>query len=685
MRELRVGIDAQEKRDWGSCRTQRVLLRNAVAEFGASAFSVRVGDFWCPNRDYGHEGLTANTGGENWKYVDAICFSLLKDGRAIELTPEKVVASPLNADYHYAFDGGTLVASYYLMDAAAEPTTLSVVYGISGPAAKGRGWRLKVMPLVDIRFMNGQSAPVEHAIALEPKGIRVSRQGKSVAVRCQNAVGAPVGSGRAMEWFYKLGSGERTETAGGTQFIAERRSVIESGVIECEFKRGTAEVLVCCESGKKSRGWEGRKCDFKNSVAKYLLFKKQLEPLRGAAAGQWGQEKAVALEARAYCLANKFAWKAGGGEVLDAGAFWFRQGWLRDAAFALAADAKFFNSTRKRWATQLLSGILNSAVDGVVPSTMGGSPCVDATLLAAIAGFKTGERKPVLAAGELLRQFAKNSSKHGIFVCENGLLSCPPSYGWRDSRLYRRHGDWRLQVPGTLPVEWADAAINNGRNEGHCQELLDSPAYLLDANALWAAAIEAAHAAGVGDGLPHPLDVLQSIRAKFFSNDFLSHIASEEFGPAGIENSSAIQAMALLPHVFSEEEKKRALQTAEEKLFVKRKGKLFGLLSLNSRERVFYGDGQYHGAVAWPRESYYLAKFLLDAGEWQLAGELLEAQLEHQMQEGTVFYSSELFALPEGRNPSAEEETSSDPVPVKNPAQMWSGWVEPYYDFLGVQ
>jgi hypothetical protein len=680
MKETEAEIDIREKRDWSYGRNTRVLLRNAVAEFGASAFSVRLGDYWCPNRDYGHEGLCANEDGENWKYADAIAFCLLKEGHALELAPQKVVASPLKADYHYEFDGGSLVVSYYLLEKSSEPT-LSVAFSVTG----GRGLCLRLKPIADIRSMNADSAPLETAVTAEANGLRISRAGRSMAVRSLNTCAEPVATPQVIEWSYKLGSGERTQTANGTEFIGEKRQVVVAGMMECEFKRGAVEVLVSCDGAKKNAGWPGRKDDYKNEVAKYLLFKKQVRNLREAASQEWGAAKAMQLEARAYCLANKFAWKVGGKNALDAGAFWFRNAWLRDAAFALAADAKFFNLTEKRWATQLISEIFSQATDGVVPSMAGGNACVDATPLAALAAFGAGNEKLARTAGKMLTQFAQNSHEHGIFVCENGLLSCPPSYSWRDSRPWGQHAGLRVQVPTALPSEWVEPILSKARDAVHGQELLDAPVYLLDANALWAAAIEAAEAAGVAEGLPHPLDVLQSIKENFRSDGFLSHIASEEFGPAGIENSSCIQAMALLPHVFSEEDKKRALAVAEEKLFVKRQGKLFGLLSINSDERVFYGDGQYHGAVVWPRESYYLAKFLLEMGETKLAGELLEAQLEHQTQEGTMFYNAELFALPEGRNLFPEEETASDPVPVKNPAQMWSGWMAPYYDYLAVK
>jgi hypothetical protein len=54
--------------------------------------------------------------------------------------------------------------------------------------------------------------------------------------------------------------------------------------------------------------------------------------------------------------------------------------------------------------------------------------------------------------------------------------------------------------------------------------------------------------------------------------------------------------------------------------------------------------------------------------------------LDHQQNESAVMYNSELFSLAIGKNPAGIE--SENPLPVKNPIQLWSQWVQPYIDYL---
>jgi hypothetical protein len=60
---------------------------------------------------------------------------------------------------------------------------------------------------------------------------------------------------------------------------------------------------------------------------------------------------------------------------------------------------------------------------------------------------------------------------------------------------------------------------------------------------------------------------------------------------------------------------------------------------------------------------------------------LLVSNLDHMVCEGVIGYCGELFSLPVGRNPSPSAE-SENPVPVKNPAQYWSHWCDPFLEHL---
>jgi glycogen debranching enzyme len=105
----------------------------------------------------------------------------------------------------------------------------------------------------------------------------------------------------------------------------------------------------------------------------------------------------------------------------------------------------------------------------------------------------------------------------------------------------------------------------------------------------------------------------------------------------------------------------------------------FGIL-LRDIERVPYlADKEYHGATIWPRDTPYLLELMEGMGKDVLG--LLVSNLDHMVSEGAIGYCSELFSLPVGENPNPCPE-SQNPVPVKNPAQYWSHWCDPYLDHL---
>ena len=104
-------------------------------------------------------------------------------------------------------------------------------------------------------------------------------------------------------------------------------------------------------------------------------------------------------------------------------------------------------------------------------------------------------------------------------------------------------------------------------------------------------------------------------------------------------------------------------------LLVEKNGVPFGILVKKSPKRIYYGDEEYHEAVVWPRDTPYLIRLLRHGGEVdkEAVEGLLRSNLDHQMNEGFVFYNGELFSPDNG-----------EMVPVKNPVQFWSQWVDPF-------
>jgi glycogen debranching enzyme len=121
--------------------------------------------------------------------------------------------------------------------------------------------------------------------------------------------------------------------------------------------------------------------------------------------------------------------------------------------------------------------------------------------------------------------------------------------------------------------------------------------------------------------------------------------------------------------IFSTQERDQFIERIKANLLVERNGLPFGILVKRSPKRTYYGDEEYHEAVVWPRDTPYLIRLLRQQGarESVTVQGLLQSNLAHQMEEGFVFYHSELFSPDNGAM-----------TPVKNPVQFWSQWVDPF-------
>ncbi len=151
--------------------------------------------------------------------------------------------------------------------------------------------------------------------------------------------------------------------------------------------------------------------------------------------------------------------------------------------------------------------------------------------------------------------------------------------------------------------------------------------------------------------------------------NILYNIVTMEGEKDKTSGSPAVVAFSLLlgENIFSQHESKKFIKGVKENLLVEKFGLPFGILAKKSPKRIYYGDEEYHEAVVWPRDTPYLIRILRHVGEKETVEELLRSNLEHQMNEGFVFYNSELFSPDKG-----------EMVPVKNPVQFWSQWVDPY-------
>lgn len=262
----------------------------------------------------------------------------------------------------------------------------------------------------------------------------------------------------------------------------------------------------------------------------------------------------------------------------------------------------------------------------------------------------------------------------GARLNDDCLLLCPPASSWLDTRLQLEG----LAVPARLPEDYVRKVLAEERStEGRKARLEKGMFLLAEVNAWWLILLREAWA-GLGDGgggaklrqrVGDMLGRAERAYKRTFHRPEEGTIAHTVCGSGERCEASAVglESAALLPALFTDAEVKKMLDVARKRLLVRRRGKAFGLLLRDLPERVFYDDRQYHGATVWPRETPYFISLLERAGEHKAVEELLLSNLEHQQEECCVFYCSELFS-PEG----------DLPVPVKNPAQLWSSWVQPY-------
>ncbi len=689
VKQVCVEKASAENPDWGYARNCRALLRNPIAEFSQSTFSAQIGEFISPNRDYSYEGFSALTDGENWKFLDSLAFSL-KDGKgvALRLIPKTVKIYPWKATYHYSFGdlGAELAVEYYLFR-NSKAATLEVSFFLRG--CKADDARLIVEPFADIRHMYSSSYPDAHAANTLPNGITIQREGRFLHIISKNVHAINLNQ-RKQEWCYKLGTGSREMREGAMRFSQDCRHLYSPGTLELSFYRNYASLQIFCSSQKKFKpSLELRYHDEKAFVSKLTRLQKPYS-LHLKHAEHWGKEYRVALQGRLFKLMESFNFESPSLEGPDAGAFWFRNIWFRDAFQGVSDNFEIYFRNEKAYLKSLLLQALKLQEAGLIPNKLPelndekpDYSSADATLLCFICCLeylrRTNDKTLIKAFRDAVKAFLQSLSSGSIRM-ENYLLKAPAHFSWIDSKYAARTFGKDASVPTRIPPAWLDRLILSCKDYDELSSKLGSPAYyFVELNALWIRFLRDFYAIFPSREF-EALESNASINFKsFFFTEGVFELVDDTFQKSETLSSVSLYSASLLPELFSDEEIANLVNKFEPCL-VYRNRKLFGVLTRNLQNHVYWNDADYHGAVVWPRESVPLFR-LLHRLKDPRAQEILESNLDHQMEEGAIFFNQELFALPEGINPSPSP-TSYSPVPVKNPAQFWSQWVQPYFDFL---
>jgi hypothetical protein len=649
---MRLG--AAEDPDWGYARNRSIVLKSQLAEFSASSFSTQIGigglPFYGGNRDYPWQGLIVGPlRGKLYKALDGVYYSTGRGLRArgIQLQGSSWV-------YEYEEEGG-------------EPFRVSVsLASEKGVAAlKISGDRpCGFAPMLDLTATD-MWPPGEHS--WEVDGSRALATGSNVPFQVRfNGFDEVRSVDLALSWTYKLGDGFREQTDGGIMFSQRTREIHVPAILHSPEGELRIEV-------QDARGRVGRP-DQKETRA----------PIPGS------DLVAKALELRIRGLSS-FGVSVEGTWFPEAGAWWFRQPWVRDCLEGLRWNLSTYVKALN-WSTRLQSllGLLMKSArnNQGLPLILGGGDAFSSDappqLLNVACSFaEVSENLPmareVLDLARFICQRILEGKAFSASVLRKSIICSPANSSWVDSVVSGEEGRWPTRLPG----EWRDGGIDPFAREYG----------LVEVNALYVEAL--ARVTGMCDrhGL-RPGSEVEDLSAEL-SNGFrrrfkvVGQLPSLTVAPSlGLADStpgspSAIASSVVGEALYKSKELQRIWQVISDRLLVHRRLVVlgdqrhpFGIIVKDSPPTPYLGDAEYHGAVIWPRDTPYLIGLMERLGR-DVNGLLLN-NLDHMISEGAVGYCSELFSLPVGPNPSPSD-GSQNPVPVKNPAQFWSQWCDPYF------
>ena len=708
--------------DINPARTKHIILKRPKASWSQSVFSVPFGDSSekiVPNRDYPYEGLSVLIEGENFHFLDGIAVGAKKGSKYIKLRAKKVIASPWEMIYHYnnEEEGIRLAITYYLMDTGALRNGVTACVSLETNASS-----IVIEPVVDIRHMYDESAPDSHFCKALNDGMLIWRAEKCISLRTVNKCEIRTWGKKKIEWWYKLGSGFRENIDGKIVFKGEIRNPVSLGELEIPMgennKDNTALLVIAIATATAcSHTNTNSNTNTETQLELEWLTEKGKEWLRDESEEEKRaieMVKSLGLSLSAPAIAFRALALSRFGMYLDkkffyeAGDFWFRTPWFRDLFEGIINNIEtlFRIGHAERIRDIILRAFEYQDKYGRIPNRFPKRKgegegehehldydynSADATLLAFIAaGEFLKRRKDENFASTILRRaeftisrFKMNSLEkiNGAPVLnENGLISIVPWHSWTDTKREVEIGGKKFNFSTRIPDSWCDAC-----NEDE----LNKPKYFLpEINAQWIkmlrACVNMCLSLSLSSSNPENETggseysaLLEKARENFkkvlwnAEENILYNLVTVNGKKDNTPGSPGVVAFSLLldENIFSQYELKGFIKEVKENLLVEKNGLPFGILVKKSPRRTYYGDAEYHEAVVWPRDTPYLIRILRAAGELEeeTVEGILRSNLEHQMNEGFVFYNSELFSPDKG-----------EMVPVKNPVQFWSQWVDAY-------
>ncbi len=715
-------LSPQEDPDWDGARTRRYALRVPGAEFCQSGVSYQAKDEFTYHRsDFAYEGLLALLGGENWKVIDRIGFQLLADGVPVVLEPAEIQTTPDWVSYHYACPLGRLAVTYRLLD--HEPFLFTATYRWVETPETNAKLELLLKPVLDIRHMYYFS---------DPEGHRVGTQApRRLTVGCNRwlAFGATQDFGFHEErhiWdlLHRLGSGDREKSGNAIVFKREMFRGAELGKLRFPFGGAGAQdpgEIALFVSGGLTEAEATQALEA--GISRHSELERDQDRRYEELAARLGGLSPEAL-ARVYVMAEKFGMPAGDVNLPEQGGWWFRRPWFPP----LFEGFMHNHRTLKRLGKEsVMEEALRQALrfqdprtgripvrfpetqadfdrfekTGALPPEYYHSSDVGLLMYSWLAEIINDLRDPKLL-DDLYEGFLKlyaayrseepRARQGDPMLAANGLLMSVPSHSWMNGkRRIKVEGLAVGDLPQRIDRSWQEEAVRKYMDGHSAWDLYQYPVtYLPEINARWIRMLEVGELLALrkhDDAVYEELIGMRKLAVgnykKVFWNSgvgFLYNLITQNGRPDPMPTAPGLEALVILgKRVFTRHDMEQAWHVVRDSLLVSakqgEKRTPFGVLAKDSKERIFYGDGQYHEAVCWPRETPYLVSLLKELGEHERVAEVLASNLTHQMQEGVVFYHQEMLSLPEGVN-ATPGPRSQDPVPVKNPMQ----WVSQFCD-----
>ena len=689
---MNLSIELQPVEEENPALTRHVILKRPQASWSQSVFSVPFENKIIPNRDYPYEGLSVLINEENYHFLDGIAVVAKKGSRYIKLRAKKVTAFPWKMIYHYENEEDlrkvNLAVTYYLMDIGAKQNSFSACVSLESNASS-----VVIEPIVDIRHMYDESASERHFCKALSDGMLIWRDEKCISLRTVNECEVRTWK-KKIEWWYKLGSGSRENTDGEVAFKGEIKNPVSLGEMEIPMDNtSTALLVIACSNSETQLEWL-------NEKGKEWLRDERKEEKKAFGIVKSPGINNPAIAFRALAL-SKFGMLVDKKFFYEAGDFWFRTPWFRDLFEGIINNIETFFRIghAERIRDIILRAFEYQDEYGRIPNRFPERASekldynnADATLLAFIAAGEFFKRKKdedfastILERAEFtISRFKMNDLEkiNGAPVLnENGLISAVPWHSWTDTKRHVETKGKRVKVSVRIPDSWC-AEIKD-ENE------LNKPKYFLpEINAEWIKMLRSCVNMCLANSNPENENkkenfssllenAIINVKKVFWDaeENILYNIVTMEGEKDKTQGSPAVVAFSLLldENIFSQSEIKEFVKGVKENLLVERHGLPFGILVKMSPKSTYYGDEEYHEAVVWPRDTPYLIRILRAAGEVEneTVEGILRSNLEHQMNEGFVFYNSELFSPDNG-----------EMVPVKNPVQFWSQWVDAYIFYL---